>query len=744
MLPTELQRVIDGVKRVSPSRRTFLVASAAAGGALVVGWYAVGKARANGDGEINTFVTIAPNDTVTITAKNPEIGQGAKTALAMLIAEELDADWSRVVITQADLDTTRFKGQYAGGSMMTPENYMPMRQIGAAARTMLIKAAAKTWNVAESECTTAKSKVYHKATGKSASYGSLAGAASQLEAPDLKTLTLKDAKAFAIIGKPTVGIDSARLVQGAPLYGIDVNVPGMLYAVFQKSPVFGGKVKSANLDAIKTLSGVKDAFIIEGGSKQVFEAEGGTVSSGLLPGIAIVAASWWQADKARKALQVVWDEGPYAATSSESLTREANALFLKPATLVLRNTGDADGAMKTAAKTVVARYEYPFVAHMTLEPQNCTAHVTKEKAEFWAPTQLPEAARGLIAHTLGIETKDIIIHMTRSGGAFGRRLMNDYMVEAGWISKTVGAPVKLVWSREDDIAHDFYRPGGWHEITAGLDASGKPIAWKQHFVSFGKGKEFASCAGMSPDSYPAGRVPNMAYGASLIQTGIPMGPLRAPGENALVWVFQSFIDELAHAAGKDPLDYQLDLLGTAETVKGGNERFSASRARGVLEKVRAMSQWGRSMPPRTGLGVAFAYCHLGYAAEVAEVSVAKDGAIAIHKIWAAVDVGRQIVNPMGAENQCQGGIIDALSHALNQKITFAHGRTIETNFDGHTPLLMHQVPPLEVAFVLSDNNPTGLGEPVMPPVVPALTNAIFAATGTRVRSLPIDTKTLAG
>ncbi len=742
MLPTQLQRVIDGAKSLRPTRRSFLVASAAAGGALVVGWYTMGRTRKNG--ELNAFVKIAPDDTITIMAKNPEIGQGAKTTLAMLIAEELDANWQQVVIEQADLDTSAFKGQYAGGSMMTPENYLPMRQVGAAARAMLIKAAAQKWGVAENECTTDKSILYHDGSGRSASYGELAATASRFEAPDPKTLTLKDPKAFRLIGKPMVGVDSAKLVQGEPLYGIDVSLPGMLYAVFQKCPVFGGKVKSANIDAIKKLPGVKDAFVVEGGSKEVFEAEGGTVSSGLLPGIAIVADSWWRADKARQALQVVWDEGPYAATSSASLAREAEVLFLKPATLPLRSTGDADGALKAAVKTVEARYDYPFIAHVTLEPQNCTAQVANGKAEFWAPTQLPEAARGLVAHTLGLEPKNITIHMTRSGGGFGRRLMNDYMAEAGWIAKTVGAPVKLVWNREDDIGHDFYRPGGWHQIKAGLDKDGKPVAWKHHFVSFGKGKEFASCAGMSPDSYPAGRVPNMVYGASLIQTGIPMGPLRAPGENALVWVFQSFIDELAHAAGKDPLAFQLDLLGKDESVPGGTEGLSAARARGVLEKVRQMSGWGRSLPPRTGLGVAFAYCHLGYAAEVVEVSVAKDGAITIAKIWAAVDVGRQIINPMGAENQCQGGIIDGLSHALNQKITFAHGRTVETNFDGHMPVTMHQVPPIEVQFVLTDHNPTGLGEPVMPPVIPAVTNAIFAATGKRVRSLPIDVKKLAG
>ncbi|GAA0544454.1 isoquinoline 1-oxidoreductase beta subunit [Rhizomicrobium palustre] len=739
MLPSQLQDVIESTK-TGASRRFFLKAGAATGGVLMLGLYGCAQGEARKNGELNAFVKITPDNSITIMAKNPEIGQGAKTLLAMLIAEELDADWSHVKIEQADLNTDTYKGQYAGGSMMVTENYTPMRQVGAATRAMLIKAAAKQWNVPEGECTTAQSTITHKASGKKASYGSLAAAASGLEVPELKSVVLKDAKNFTLIGKPTVGIDSPRLVKGAPLYGIDVEVPGMLYAVFQKCPVFGGKVKSANLDEIKKLPGVVDAFVVKGGSTQVFEAEGGTASTGLLPGVAIVGKSWWQANKARKSLKVEWDEGPYANQSSEGFAATAKKMFAAAPTLPLRKDGDADAALKSAAKTVSLSFDYPFLAHVTLEPQNCTAHVADGKCEIWAPTQLPEAARGLVATTLGMELKNITIHMTRCGGGFGRRLMNDYVVEAAWISRAVGKPVKLLWTREDDIHHDFYRPGGWHKIEAGIDASGKPVAWKHHFVSFGKANKFASCAGMPPDSYPAGRVPNLTFGASLIETGVPMGPLRAPSENALNWVFQSTIDELAHEAGKDPLAYQLELLATAEKQPG---RLSASRSRGVLEKVAQMSGWGRAVPPRTGLGIAFAFCHLGYAALVVEAAVAKDGAITINKVWAAVDVGRQIVNPMGAENQCQGGIIDGLSHALNEKITFAKGRTVESNFDGHPPLMLAQVPPIEVQFVLTDNRPTGLGEPPMPVIIPALTNAIFAATGKRVASLPIDPKLLA-
>ncbi len=745
-LPSELKRHRPDFKTMMTSRRAFLVAGATVSGGLIVSYYAFGKGSKKfaKQGALNAFVAIEPDNAITIMAKNPEIGQGVKTMLPMLIAEELDVDWKQIKIKQADFDPELYKDQFAGGSMATPLSYTPMRQVGAATRWMLVKAAAAAWDVGEDECITASGMVRHAASGRSATYGSLAAAASRFDAPDLQSVKLKDPKSYKIIGKPIPGIDNPKVVKGEPLFGIDVTVPGMLYAVFQKCPVFGGSVASANIDDIRKLPGIRHAFVVEGGSKHVFEAEGGTVSSGLLPGIAIVADSWWQAEKARQALKVTWNEGPYAKLSSDGFDKLADELSRQAPAFTLRQDGDVDAALKNAAKAIEAKYVYPFVAHATMEPQNCTAHVAYGKAEFWAPTQLPAAGRGLVAKTLGLKPENITVHMIRCGGGFGRRLMNDYMVEAGWISKAVRAPVKLVWSREDDMQHDFYRPGGWHYLKGGVDKNGKISAWKHHFVSFGKGKEFASTAGMSPKSFPAGRVPNLTYAASLIQTGVPMGPLRAPGENALVWMFQSFIDELAHAAGKDPLQFRIDLLGKNEMLPGGGPGLSTGRCAGVLKKVREMSGWGkRTLPKRTGLGVAFAYCHLGYAAEVVEAAVAKDGAIKINHVWAAVDVGRQIVNPSGADNQAHGAMILGLSHALNEKITFANGRTEQSNFTGFQPLRMSQLPPITVEFVLTDNSPTGLGEPPMPPVIPALTNAIFAATGKRVRRLPIETAALA-
>ncbi|MDE1938056.1 MAG: xanthine dehydrogenase family protein molybdopterin-binding subunit [Alphaproteobacteria bacterium] len=724
-----------------PSRRTFLKVSAAAGGGMLISFSLPGIADAAGgkSATLNAYVRIAPDDIVTIMAKNPEIGQGVKTMLPMLIAEELDVDWSQVRSKQADLDTDLYEGQFAGGSMATPLNWEPMRRVGAATRQMLVTAAAKTWKVSESECETASGQVHHKPSGRTLTYGALASAAAKLPVPDLNSVKLKDPKDFKIIGHSTRGVDVPAIVTGKPLFGIDTDVPGMLYAVFQKCPVFGGRVVSANLEVIKQLPGVKHAFLVGAGEKLSFMAEGAMQQNGLSSGVAIVADSWWRADKARRKLEVKWDEGPTAQQSSEGFAKQATALGPKTPAKILRNDGDAAGALKTAAHVVEAAYSYPFIAHATLEPMNCTAHVQGDKAELWAPSQNPESGRKLVAQTLGLDEKNVLVHMTRIGGGFGRRLMNDYMVEAAYISKVAGAPVKLVWDRTDDIQHDFYRPAGWHFFKGGVDADGRVVAWQQHFVTFGSNGKFASSAGLDPRAFPAGRVPNLSYGATMMESGVPTGPLRAPGDNALAFVFQSFIDELAHAAGKDPLQFQIDLLGKSEMLPGNGAGFNTGRVRGVLEKVREISGWGkRRLPARSGLGVAVYYSHLGYTAEVVEVAVAANGFVQINKVWVACDVGSQIINPIAAENMAQGAVLDGFGAALNQKITIRNGRVVEENFDGFEPLRLSQAAPVDVHFVKTDNSPTGLGEPPLPPAIPALCNAIFAATGRRIRSLPID------
>ena len=713
--------------RAQASRRGFLTAGVAAGGGLLLGFSLAPKADAAMDGpnkedtgvgaKINHYVHVGTDGQVTILSKNPEIGQGVKTMLPMLIAEELDVDWKNVRTAQAPADTTVYGLQFAGGSTATPLNYDPLRRVGAAGRHMLIAAAAQTWNVPEAECETASGVVHHKASGRKLGYGPLGAKAATIPPPDPSKLTLKDPKDFKIIGVSQPGVDSPLVVTGKPLFGIDVTVPGMLYATYDKCPVFGGKVVSANLDEVKAVKGVKDAFVVKGGSSL----------DGLLDGVAILADTWWTANKARETLKVVWDEGPTAAQSSASYAAQAAELFKQPPANIIRKDGDFDAALARAAKVVEAEYAYPFLTHATLEPQNCTVSIRDGKAEIWAPTQNPESGRQLVAHTLGMKAQDITIHMIRCGGGFGRRLANDYMVEAAAIARQAGVPVKLVWNRKDDMQHDFYRPAGFHRFKAGLDASGKVVAFSDHFVTFGDPPRYASSANLGVTEFPARAVDNLQFGVSSMPSGVPMGPLRAPGSNALAFVFQSFIDEMAVAANKDPVQFRLDMLGAP----------AAARQRGVLERVAKESGWGtKTFPKGTAMGVAFYYSHQGYFAHVIQASVARNGAWKVDKVWVAADVGRQIINPTNAMNQVQGAVIDALTHG-SAAITIRNGRVQQANFDTFPPVRINAAPPVEVHWVLTDNPPTGLGEPALPPVMPALCNAIFAATGKRVRSLPI-------
>jgi isoquinoline 1-oxidoreductase beta subunit len=718
------------LQQTGASRRDFLKAGVVSGG-LVLAFSIAPKAGAAEAGAkaLNAYVRIAPDGIVTITAKNPEVGQGIKTSLPMMIAEELDVDWANVRIAQADNDPALYGRQFAGGSMATPLHWDELRRVGAVARAMLVEAAALAWNCPAGECSTASGAVIHKASARKASYGSLAGHCATVPVPDPKTVALKDPKDYRIIGKPTPQYDTAKIVTGQPLFGIDVHVPGMLYATFEKAPVFGAKVASADLSAAQGVKGVRKAFTVEGG----------TNLSGLMPGVAVVADSWWAARKGRDRLNTKWAEHPTSAQSSAGFARRAKELAGSAPQRSLRNDGDFVGAMKGAAKTVQAAYAYPFLAHVPMEPQNCTAAYANGKLEIWAPTQNPEPGRQLVAKTMDIAPENITVHMTRCGGGFGRRLSNDYMVEAAWIARETGAPVKLLWTREDDIHHDFYRPAGFHFFEGGVDAAGKVVAWRDHFVTFGEGEQFASSAGMAPTEFPARFVPNCKIDVSVMPLSVPTGPLRAPGSNALAFVMQSYIDELAHAAGADPVAFRLKLLGDQKLVGEGPGAYNAERMRGVVTKAAQMANWGHvKLPPRTGMGIAFHFSHLGYFAEVVQATVSPAGAVKVDKVWVAGDVGRQIVNPFGALNQAQGAAIDGISVALFQKITIENGAAVENNFDGYPLLRMRDAPPVEVEFVKTDYPPTGLGEPALPPVIPALCNAIFAATGKRIRELPID------
>lgn len=706
-------------------RRAFLQVGALAGGGLMLGLWPA-RTEASATFSPNAFVRITTDGTITIVARNPEAGQGVKTMLPMLIAEELEVDWKDVTIEQASGDPARYGRQFFGGSSATPSGWLEMRQMGAAARHLLIAAAADHWHVAPAECHASSSRVHHQPSGRSLTYGQLAERAATLPVPTLESVTLKDRRDYRIIGTSKPNSDTPAIVTGQPLFGIDVDLPGMLSAMFVRCPVFGGTVASANLDHVKALPGVRDAFVVEGGSDL----------RGLLGGVAIVANTWHAALAARRQLRVEWNEGATAAQSSAGFARRAGELAHQPWATTIRQDGDVDAALAGAARTVDASYAYPFLYHAHLEPLNCSARFTEGRLEIWAGLQDPQTARQMLTALLGIADADITIHLVRMGGAFGRRYTNDFVLEAAWIAKMTGAPIKLLWTREDDVQHGVYRPAGFHNFMGGVDANGRIVAWRNHFVTFGDGKRPAFDAHLNATEFPARFVPNFATGMTMMPLGVPTGPLRAPFGNGIAFVMQSFIDELAHAAGRDPLQFRLDLLGEPRRLT--DPEYDAGRIRAVLELAAEKAGWGRrTLPPRTGMGIAFHYSHRGYFAEVVEAHVSPEGAVKVNGVWVAGDVGSPIINPNGAVTQVQGAVLDGLSTAMSQEITLDGGRVEQSSFHDYPILRMGQAPPVEVSFRETDTAPSGLGEPALPPVVPALCNAIFAASGQRIRSLPL-------
>ncbi len=737
------------------SRRGFLKASTLAGGGLLLGCYLglrnsasaaadpiAPAARAASEFSPNAFIHILPDGSITIYGKNPEIGQGVKTSLPMIVAEELDVPWESVIVKQGDLNPA-FGGQGAGGSSSVSSNYDTLRRMGATARAMLITAAAQTWNVPETECATENATVIHKPSNRSATYAQLVAKAATLPVPNPKTVPLKDPANFKIIGRRIPGVDNQKIVTGQPLFGIDQHFPGMLYAVFVKCPVPGGKFQSANLDDIKKLDGVKDAFSVDAGP------------GGLMSGVAIVADSTWSAFKAQKSLNVIWDEAGHGAESTDTYNQQATDLSKGQPQRDVRTNGTPDTAFSSAAKVIEAAYSYPYLAHATLEPQNCTALFKDGALELWAPTQSPGGGQNVAAQILGIPKDNIKLHLTRMGGGFGRRLANDYVAEAAAIAqKTPGVPVKVIWTREQDIQHDNYRPCAWHFLKGGVDAQGNLTAWSNHVVTPAHASGGRGEGELRPDEFPAPYIPNFHLTSSNVISNIPMGAWRAPSANGNMFILLSFLDELAHAAGRDPLDFALAVLSNPPIIappppnappgrRGGGHPWYVNRVKGVLKLAAEKAGWPKKLPRGQGQGIAGCFAYGSHAAIVADVTVSKQGVLRVDKLTAAIDAG-PIINLSGAENQVQGAMTDGYSAAVHQQITIDKGRVQQSNFHDYQLLRMADAPAeIEVHFIQTGNRPSGLGEPALPPTAPAICNAIFAATGIRIRSLPISQHGLA-
>jgi isoquinoline 1-oxidoreductase beta subunit len=741
------------------SRRGFMQATAAVGGGMLLAFGLLGSDKAEaqqagggGGGRPagppgppfnpSAYVKIAPDGKITLYSKNPEIGQGIKTAFGVILAEELDAKWSDVTVEQAPINAAVYGSQFAGGSLSIPTAFMSLRQAGAGARAMLVAAAAQQWGVPASECTTSDSTVIHAASNRKVGYGAVANAAASLPVPAVTDLKLKDRKDWKLMGKRTTGVDNLKLVTGQPLFGVDMQLPNMKVAVFEKCPAVGGKVASANLEEIRKLPGVVDAFVLEGTNKV----------SEVMPGVAIVADNTWAAFSAKKKLKVTWDETNASKDSWTDFTAKAKETAKGTGAQELRKAGDVDAALKNAKTTVEAFYTFGFISHANLEPQNTTAWYQKDpegdKLEIWGSVQIPDGARTTAAAVCGVPPARATMHQLRVGGGFGRRLMQEFVSEAALISKQAGGvPVKLMWTREDDMGHDWYRAGGFHAFKGGLDEKGKLMAWSGHVISFsdstpGGSKRAVQGGGWpSPGEFPADYTPNYRLAQTLTEFHIPCGPWRAPGSNTAAWVVQSFMHELSTAANRDHAEFLIETFSNKQPPAAGAPAgfggggLNPERAIATIKAAVERSGYGKPLPKGHYHGLAFHFSHQGHIAEVAEVSVSKDKKVKVHKMTVVADIG-PVVNLSGAENQVQGCVVDAIS-TMSQEITIEKGRPEQKNFDTYKLARMSHAPVVDVHFLDTNYPPTGVGEPAFPPAVPAICNAIYAATKHRIRTLPI-------
>ncbi len=735
---------------MNADRREFLKVSVTTGGALLIGLpileaaAAASPGRATAAVQLGHFVRIEPGNRFVIGCRGPEIGQGVKTALPMLIAEELDVRWEDVRVEQMPLaiDFSKptpvwlYGDQGAGGSTSITDAWSDHRQFGANARALLIAAAARRWDADGERLATREGRVLNP-DGRTLAYAELAPDAAAL-APAAKDAPLKDPKDYRIIGRPTRVADARDIVTGRAMYGIDTYPREAFVAVMSRCPYFDGGIESVDDSAARKVPGVVDVVIVPG------PAPGEPIVANIATGVAVVARDTWAAMKGREALKIAWTRGPWAAEDSAGFDTQC-AELLKGSGQVVRSAGDFSAAKAAAAKVIEALYQVPYVSHAPLEPQNAFVHIEKDRATVIAPMQQPGGVPRLVMNLTGLTRDKTSVAMTRVGGGFGRRLTNDFVAEAVLISKATGRPIKLLWTREDDMRTDFYRPAGHHQLAACVDSSGSITGWSHRLASASKyhrrpnvKPEAMYEAEIYVDDFPNGLVPNLVYEWFAVKSGVPRGSWRAPAHYANAFAIQSFIDEVAHASGRDALELRLAMLGAARLAykQHGGPLFETARLAAVLEKVAREIGWGRALPKGQGLGLACHFTFGGYAAHAFHVAVAPGGELAIRRAVCAVDVGRPI-NPLGIRAQMEGGTIDGLSTALHLEITVKEGRVVQSNFHDYPLMKMVQAPDVEVHIIDSSEDPKGCGEMGIPTVAPALANAIFNACGVRIRRLPI-------
>lgn len=698
------------------NRRNFIKLAATAGGGLILGfqWSASAAAKmtvvsketlAAGDVNFNSYLSISPDDVITIFSPNPELGQNIKTSFPMIVAEELDADWTKVKVLQAPLDTTRFQRQLTGGSGAIPHSWERLRKAGATARYMLMQAAARQWQVPVGELVADNGFVVHAASGRKATYGSLANEAATVDVP--AEVALKDKKDFKLIGTPVPNVDNHDMITGKPLYGLDFYREGMLFAMIQRPLQFGMKLKSVNAAAAKAIPGIVDVVTFKNN-------------------VAVVGKSTWPIMKARKVLKIEYEQEGNIESTADHDKIFKDLLASGEGVSVKRQDGDVEAAFKTAAKTIVREYQCPFLPHNPMEPMNFFAHVRQDGVELVGPSQTPDMARNEVARLLGIAPDKITLELTRLGGGFGRRLKADYVLEAAELSSILKAPVKVIWSREDDMAGGSYRPAVRYRFEAALDASGNMVGYKLRGVGINAG----NCT--REDNFPSGAVDNLLIESIEYKSPITTGAWRAPITNFLAFAEQSFLDEVALEAKQDPVQFRLNLLERARTNPVGAIKYDIDRMKTVINLAAEKGEWGKKKNVYQGFSVYFS--HRSYVAQVAEV-VMQNGKPVIQKIHAAADCGI-VVNMSGAYQQVRGGIVDGLGHAMFSNLSFKNGEAEQKNFNSYRLIRLKEVPEVDVHFVNNGIDPTGLGEPALPPTGGAVANALFRATGKRLYSQP--------